>query len=224
MKYICLRCNRTSVDGNLWCQEKFCPAEDSPVIFESGEWFGDIEIVDLLTVLHASAIYEARRGGEKVYLKVAHQGCQDKLKREAKLLADLARGSQHPMLPVLLPPYAQARVRDFPYGKTAVNGQTRYYCVFRYTAGDLLRTILLRTPQPWYQHIGWIILGLADAITLLHQAQRLHLCLSPDVILVRYDKQQIPRPLLLDLGIASDAQEILRNWDRRWAPPAYTAP
>jgi serine/threonine protein kinase len=44
------------------------------------------------------------------------------------------------------------------------------------------------------------------------------------MILVRNDRQGIPRPLLLDLGIASDTQDIPNTWDRRFALPAYTAP
>jgi len=223
MKRICIRCNRTSTDGNLWCQEKYCPAEKSPEIFERGEWLGDIEIVELLTVLRSAAIYKAKRGRQDILLKVAHEGCQEKLKREAKLLLELA-GVKHPMLPVLLPAFAQARLQDLPYGKTVVQGCTRYFLVFEFVDGDTLRNLLLKNPQPWYQHAGWIALGLADVITLFHQRQRLHLCLSPDIVLVRLDKQGIPRIVLLDMGFAGDVQSIERAWDRRFVPPAYTAP
>ncbi len=223
MKHICIRCNRTSVDGNLWCQEKYCPAEKSPEIFERGEWVGNIEIVELLVVLRSSAVYKAKRADKDILVKIAHEGCQEKLKREAKILIELAR-VKHPMLPVLLPAYEQARLVETPYGKTVVQGQTKYFLVFDYAEGDTLRNLLLKNAQPWYQHVGWIALGLADVIALLHQRQRLHLCLSPDIVLIRMDKQGVPRPLLLDLGFAGDAQSILQSWDRRFVPPAYTAP
>ena len=223
MKYMCIRCNRTSADGNLWCQEKYCPAGNSPEIFERGEILGNLEIVDLIAVLRSSALYKAKRGEEEILLKVAHEGCHEKLKREARILIQLAK-RHHPMLPVLLPAHQRARLLDAPYGKTVVNERTKYYLVFQYAEGDILRNLLLRTPQPWYQHVGWLMIGVADVVALLHQYQKLHLCISPDVILVRYDKEGIPRPLLIDLGVASDAQEILQNWDRRFTGPAYTAP
>ncbi len=224
MKQICLKCNRTSTDGNLWCQEKDCPAEKAPTIFERGEFLGNIEILELLTVLHSSAIYVAQRNGQKVMVKVAHEGFQERLKREAKLLSSFSSKQRHPMLPVLLPAYDQSSLRDLPYGKTVIKGQTKYYLVYEYAEGDILRSLLLKNPQPWYQQVGWIMLSLADVIFLLHQNQKLHLCLSPEIVLVRFDRQRIPRVLLLDLGVASDAQEILNNWDRRLVPPAYTAP
>lgn len=224
MKRICTRCSRTSSDGNLWCQEKFCPAEENPEIFERGEWLGNIQIAELVTVLRSSAIYVAQRNKEKILIKVAHSACQEKLKREARLLVEISKRRKHPMLPVLLPAHEQASLIEHPYGKTVINGQTKYYLVFQFAEGELLKDILTRTPQPWYQDVGWIAISIADAVAQLHQYQRLHLCISPEMILVRYDKQGIPRPLLLDLGVASDAGELLKNFDRRFVLPAYTAP
>jgi hypothetical protein len=49
MKQVCMLCERTSPDGNLFCQETYCPAEQSPFVLDYGEWFGDIEIVRLLS-------------------------------------------------------------------------------------------------------------------------------------------------------------------------------
>jgi serine/threonine protein kinase len=224
MKRICPRCSRISADGNLWCQEKFCPAEHAPDILEHGEWLGNIEIVKLITVLRSSAVYEARRGDSRILLKVAHDGCQEKLKREALLLAAMNQRMQHPMLPALLPAHEQAKVAEYPYGKIAIGGHTKYYLVFGFVDGDLLRNYLLKNPQPWYQHVGWMMVSLADVVAYIHQYSRLHLCLSPDVILVRFDSQKIPRPVLIDLGLADDAQNITTKWDARFAPPAYTAP
>ncbi len=224
MRHICTRCSRTSTDGNLWCQEKYCPAETSPEVLDHGDWFADIEIVNLLVVLRSSALYEARRGSTPILLKVAHEGCQEKLKREARLLAQIQEKRRHPMLPVLLPAHEQASLKDRPYGKTVLGGKTRYYMVFEYAEGDILRSLLLKNPQPWYQNVGWLALSLADVVVLLHQFQRLHLCLSPDVVLVRTDQQGVPRPLLIDLGMAEEPQTIQQSWDRRFTPPAYTAP
>ncbi len=223
MKRICTLCGRSSSDGNLWCQEKDCPAEKSPEIFERGEWFGNIEIIELLTVLRSSAIYVAHRGEQKVLLKIAHEGCQERIKREAMILMAFTK-VKHPMLPILLPAHELGKLSENPYGKTVVKGQTKYFVVFDYFEGQPLRDLLNKNPQPWYQHVGWLTLSMADVLALLHQANRLHFALSPDMILVRYDRQGIPRPLLLDLGIANDAQDIPNTWERHFALPAYTAP
>jgi serine/threonine protein kinase len=193
------------------------------VVFDRGEMFADIEIQELLAVTRSSALYKALRGKVQVLLKVAHHGCEERLKREAQILAAYAK-RPHPMLPVLLPAYGPTKAKGPAYGKTMAAGEIKYYEIFQYAEGDLLRNILLKTPQPWYQHVAWITIGLADAIAYLHQSNRLHFCLSPEVVLVRFDKEGIPRPLLIDLGVASDAQNLTQTWDRRFVPPAYTAP
>lgn len=224
MKRICTRCYRTSADGNLWCQEKYCPAEKSPEILEQGEWLGNIEILRLVTVLRSAAIYEARRGEAQILLKVAHEECEERLKREARLLLDLNRRRSHPMIPVLLPAHEQGSLAEYPYGKIAMGGRTMYYEVFAYAEGEILHNILLRNPQPWYQHVGWLVISLADVVALMHQAQKLHLCLRPEIILVRFDNEGIPRPLLLDLGLVDDASDIRNKWDNRYTSPAYISP
>jgi serine/threonine protein kinase len=224
MKRICTRCNRISIDGNLWCQEKNCPAENTPEIFENGEWIGNIQIVKLITVLRSSAIYAARRDTEDILLKVAHYGFEEKIKREAHILLTLQKKGPHPALPVLLPAYKNAVLDSYPYGKNSFEGKTRYFIVFKYMEGDLLRDSLYRNAQPWYLDAGWITLALTDAILLLNQNNILHFCLSPDVVLIRYDKQQTPRPVLLDLGIACTPNELVQAWHPDYVHPAYIAP
>ena len=95
MKRICPLCERISQDGNLWCQEQHCPAETSPVIMGYGDFLGDIQVIRLLYVIRTAAIYQAQRGDEQVLLKVAHNGCEEQLKREAVLLACLALYATH---------------------------------------------------------------------------------------------------------------------------------
>jgi len=196
-----------------------------PLILDYGEWLGDIEVIRLLRVLRTAAIYEARRGEEALLLKVAHPGCQDQLRLEARTLVELARTQQHKMLPVLLPAYRQADLTQRPYGKTVFQDETKYYEVFKYVEGEFLRDMLLKNPQPWYQHAAWVTISLADAIAFLHiKAGRLHLNLNPDAIYIRTDRQGIPRPLLLDLGVLGEPQKIDFTWVRRYALPAYTPP
>lgn len=225
MKRVCTVCQRVSVDGNLWCQEPDCPAGNMPLIFDYGEWLGDIKVVRLLRVLRTSAIYEAERDKEQVLLKVAHPGCQDQLRREARVLLELAAHQQHPMLPVLLPAYQQMDLKQRPYGKTMFRDEAKYYEVFAHAQGEFLRDLLLKNPQPWYQHAAWMTISLADAIAFLHlRGKVLHLNLTPDVIYVRTDKEGIPRPLLLDLGMLGDPTGIDPAWVRRYGVPAYTPP
>lgn len=224
MKRICQRCNVISQDFNLWCQETYCPAENATEIFDDGEWFGPIEIIQLLVVTRSAIIYQARRAEENILLKVANVGCEEKLRFEANTFLQLAKAGQHPLLPVLLPAHPQGSIDQHPYGWTVINGRIKYYAVFRYEDGTILRNLLLNNPQPWYQHAGWITVSIADVIVYLHKAGKLHLCLNPDVILIRYDKQGIPRAMLLDLGIGGSGKNILEIWNANYNLPAYTAP
>lgn len=224
MKRICQKCNVISRDLNLWCQEKDCPAENATEIFDNGEWFGPIEIVQPITITRSAVIYHARRDDELILLKVANVGCEEKLRSEAKAFLQLALAGQHPSLPRLLPAHPQGTIEHHPYGWTVINGRVKYYEVFAYEDGAVLSNLLLKNPQPWYQHAGWIVLTIADVILYLHRAQKLHLCLRPDVILVRYDKQKIPRTMVLDLGVSDPGPNIPAFWDESYNLPAYTAP
>lgn len=169
---------------------------------------------------------------QAVLVKVAYPGLQERLKREAIFLSEAQRrvkgrragGSAHPSLPVLLPAHAHADLSAYPYGKVVSGGETFYYEVFAHADGEPLGDLLLQNPQPWYQHAGWLVLAIADAIAYMHASRRLHLCLSPECILVRYDRLGLPRPLLLDLGAVTQAEELERNWQRAFVPPAYVAP
>jgi len=218
MKRICQRCNVISQDFNLWCQEKYCPAENATEIFDNGEWFGPIEIIQPIVITRSAIVYQARRGEERILLKVANVGC------EAKAFLQLDKAGQHPLLPVLLPAHPQGTIDYHPYGWTVIEGRVKYFEVFQFVDGTILRNLLLKNPQPWYQHVGWIILSVADCVYYLHRAGKLHLCLNPDVILVRFDKQGIPRPVLLDLGVADPGNTIYDLWNENYNLAAYTAP
>jgi serine/threonine protein kinase len=224
MKRVCQRCNVISQDFNLWCQEKDCPAENATEIFDNGEWFGPIEIIQAIAITRAYIVYEARREEEHILLKVATPGNEDKLRNEARAFLQLAQAGQHPLLPVLLPAHLQGSRDVHPYGWTVINGQIRYYEVFAFAEGTILRNWLLKNPQPWYQHAAWITLSVAEGIAYLHRAGRLHLCLNPDAVLLRFDKQNIPRTLLLDLGLGDSSRNLRETWQDTYNLPAYTAP
>lgn len=224
MKRICQKCNVISHDLNLWCQEKDCPAENATEIFDDGEWFGPIEIVQPIAITRSAIVYHARRQEEEILLKIANVGSEEKLRSEAKAFLQLAQSGQHPSLPKLLPAHPQGTIEHHPYGWTVINGRIKYFEVFAYEDGAVLSNMLLKNPQPWYQHAGWIVLAVADVILYLHRSQKLHLCLKPDVILVRYDKENIPRTMVLDLGVADPGPNIPAFWDDNYNLPAYTAP
>ena len=235
MKQVCLLCERTSPDNNLYCQEVYCPAEMSPTILDYGEWMGDVEIIKPVMVLRSSVLYEATHQKQKVFLKVAHPGEENKerLKREAEFLADIQLGKdQNEFLPVLLPPYANTTI-DYKsggdaYGKTMLRGHLLYFCLFEFVEGEPLRDILTENPQLWINHAGWLMIGLATAVNFLHTKGVFHYGITPDAVLVHFyeteEKFNAPRILLFDLGVVSDAQNIRRYWYPFVALPAYTAP
>ena len=189
-----------------------------------GEPFGDLEIVRPLTTLRSATIYEALRGKTKVLLKVAHDRFHDKLKREAQFLSGLQKKDiDHPFFPKLLNAHPTT---THAYGKTTIGKRVKYYCVFEHVAGELLSELLLKTPQPWFKHVGWIGLSLTSAIGFLHEQRKLHLMLYPEAILLFYDQQDVPRMTLLDLGMmvwpTRDAK--IEGWVSLGLPHAYTAP
>jgi len=225
MKQVCLQCWREGPVGSVWCQENTCATDDKPTALEYGESLGEVSVIKSLAVLPAATVYEVERDEVRLLLKVSHHGFEERLKREARFLLALQKGKrQHPALPTLLPAYAQAELASYPYGKAVVGDYTYYYTVFAHLNGETLRDVLLKEPQPWSRHAVWLALGLADAIALVHQNGRLHLCLSPEMILMRRDQEGIPRPVLLDLGAVTEPARTRQLWQKRFVFPAYRAP
>jgi len=231
MKQVCLLCDRTSSDSNLYCQETYCPAEMSPNILDYGEWMGDIEIVKPVIILRTAVLYEATHNKETVFLKVAHPGAENKerLKREAEFLQKIQlEGNQNEFLPILLPPYANTTVKEDAYGKAMLKGHLLYFFMFEHVEGEPLRDILTKNPQLWVNHLGWIVVSLATAVDFIHAQGLYHFGISPDTLLVRFEtseeKYDVPHILLFDLGVASDDQNLNFHWHSFFVPPAYTAP
>ena len=223
MKYVCTFCERISPDGNLWCVEQSCLAESKPLVLDTGDSIGDLEIVRRLTVTRTAAIYEARRDEERLMVKVAHSTpeAQDKLKHEARVLVTLMAKRQHYALPTLVSPYRNAPVNERPYGKVGFQNETKYYMVFQYVHGTFLSDSLRTTPQPWYQHAAWIMMQLADAVAFMHENNFLHLNLSPAGVYVRSDKDGIPRPIQMDFGYPA---ENAREYAEIYSGVSYAAP
>lgn len=229
MKRYCTKCEMLTASFDSWCSCREADPGNLSVIFDYGESLGDIEIVRMLRVMKTGALYEAKRKvknkDQMILLKVAHNACAELIKREAVLLAKLAQAGGHPMLPVISHPYQGVEEKTRPYGKTVFGSETKYYIVYEHAKGDFLRDILIKNAQPWYQHAAWITISLADVVAFTHfKGQQLLLNLSPDTVMVRYDKDNIPRPLLMDLSLAADPSSISVETLLEFAMPAYIAP
>ena len=239
MNRYCKKCERITTDGNLWCQEIGCPAEEGVPILEYGDYLGDLKVTKLMRVWRTAALYEAQRGTEKVLLKVAHIGddCEDRLRREAIVLQALLEKPSAPaaflksFLPrskpthlEILAPYPIPTKRA--YGETTFRGEKKFYSVFRHVEGKFLSDILLENPQIWHYEAAWIIITLAETLRPLATNDKCHLYLNPDVVLVDVDADRHFRPVLLDFGFMLGGEEIqrLNNYWPKLSEPAYTAP
>ena len=227
MRYICTRCKQTSPDGHLWCQEIDCPAGTLPALLNFGDYLGNIAIVRLLRVTRTAAIYVAERGKDRFLLKVANYGYTDYLRHEGELLKILAsRQVVHPALPTLCPPELDS---SDPCGVSVFRGETRHYLLLGYFEGQFLSDVLLDNPEPWHYDVGWFMLTLAQAIDCIHKnAERLHLNLHPDGILVYRNSANIMQPYLVDLGLCVEPYQnilpdLMQNIQRN-VPPSYAAP
>lgn len=228
MRKVCLYCERTATDTNLFCQEVYCPAEMAPYILDSGDWLGDIEVVRPVSLLRSSALYEVQQGGRRALMKVAHPGAEhtERLKREALALRGLSAGREHPGgLPRLLPAHPTSSTREHPYGRAVLEGHLLFFTLFEHFEGAPLRDLLIARPQLWIYHVGWIAGGLARAVAVLQSKGLLHYGLSPEAVLVRLGEPgEAPRALLCDLGVACTRRELPAAWYPAFVPPAYCAP
>ncbi|MEP7288358.1 MAG: hypothetical protein ABI947_21620 [Chloroflexota bacterium] len=207
MKHICTHCRQTSADGNLWCQDIECPAGKLPTLMNYGDFLGNFQIARLLRVIKTAAIYEVILDKQTYLLKVANQGCENYLQREAYVIQALnVSVPNHPAIPKLVP-HKQANSDD-PYGISTFRGETVYFTLLEHVKGEFLSDYLLNNPEPWHQYVGWFIKTLSEAVHFLHglalQAGEdgyLHLNLNPDNILVTLNKGGVPQPVLIDMGI-----------------------
>ena len=173
----CERCQRSTQDGNLWCQDRDCPAEASHAIFRYGDYLGDLKISRQVSTWRTAALYLAERNGQPVWVKIAHADveCEERLKAEAALLQKLApyanskpsfsqkfRAAPRRLLPQLMPPYPTPSTR--PFGELSVGGTPRVFSVLAPMSGVILRELLLESPQIWHYEAAWVISTLVNAL------------------------------------------------------------
>ncbi|MHB8628095.1 MAG: protein kinase domain-containing protein [Aggregatilineales bacterium] len=189
------------------CQTPNCPSEGVALRFDAGDSFGDMQIKERLGWSRAAGLYKAERRHSPILLKIAHDGCEDLLKREAKLLGNLsfapAGTPAVPGLPTLQPAYVGDSNRI--YGKLPVQQQDKYYIVYNYIPGRMLNAILAEV-QPTVEMAAWLVITLAEAVTTISQKTgKLVLNIHPGAVLVRereVNKAKIYVPYLIDLGLA----------------------
>lgn len=238
MQRYCERCERVTQDGNLWCPYVDCPAEQGYPLLSYGEFLGDLKVTKLIRVWRTAAIYQAQRDDQPVLLKVAHptDECNERLRRESVALEALTPRqtglgafirsffpSSRSLYPVLLPAVPGRGFR--PYGEITFRGDSRVYSVYTHAEGKILSDLLLENPQLWHTQGAWLVTTLAQALRPLVRSEKLHLCLSPDIVLVDTDKAGNFRPMLLDLGLLADSTDLaaMPDW-LKLCEPAYTAP
>lgn len=204
------------------------------MLFNYGDMVGNLKVLDLLRVLRSAIIYKAERTVGKetqtLFLKIANPGTDNEayLKREAEAARTVTHSKYaHPTLPVWRH-HGAVNGQD-AHGEITVGDQLRYYYVMDYVDGEFLGDMLLETPQPYHEHVGWFMTLLAEGVISLQKATgRLHLNLNPDVIYLHRNNAGVPLPLLLDMGLllqpnqvlpASEAQRLQRH-----LMPAYTPP
>ncbi len=238
MHRFCERCERETFDGNLWCQDLECPAEEGYALLGYGDYLGDLKVTKRVRIWRTASLYEAERAGGKLLLKVAHPGedHNERLRREAYALQSMSPerpgfGSvfrsfvprSRPLYPVLLSPHPSQKRQ--PFSELTFRGEPRVYCVYKHTSGKILSDLLLESPQMWHTHAAWIVSTMAGALRPLARSNRCHLCLTPDMIMVDTDDQGIFRPTLLDFGFVLDVDESSSEFDlHKMCEPAYTAP
>jgi hypothetical protein len=234
----CERCKRLTMDGNLWCQDKDCPAEQGYPVLGYGDYLGDLKVTKLITVWRTAVLYEAQRGKQTVWLKVAHQDpeCEDRLRREAAFLKSTGavagkptilqslRPDPYPIHLKLLPPYPTPSNRF--HGEISVRGEPRVFTVLQPVRGSLLSDRLLETPQVWHYEAAWTTVNLARALRPLASHNLAHLSLTPNMVIVETDAEGHWHPTLLDFGWLWDGSRDgthLEGLLPHFAP-AYSAP
>lgn len=238
MNRYCERCERVIDDGNFWCPDKDCPAEEGYPVLVYGDYLGDLKVTKMIRVWRTTSLYEAQRDKEQVLLKVAHPGDDnaERLRREALVLESLSPRKSgisalirsflpisRPLCPVPLPPYPTRSKR--PYGEITFRGEPKVYSVFQYARGKILSDLLLEIPQIWHTQAALIVNTIAKALRPLAASNKCSLCLTPDTILVDTDTEGNFRPMLLDLGFILDVSESSSLYDlSKLCEPAYTAP
>ncbi len=250
MQQVCIHCGLNSDDGNLWCQRVACSAANMMEIIRPGELFGEYEIGKLLHVTRVATFYKAKQGEKPVIIKIANADVSvdaeqrdtygEYLKRETRLLQKLLiNGDEFPGMPTLIPPYADIsdmqlrNENQAPYGRTTRLGRKHYYSVFEPLEGEFLRDLLNRHPQLPPKRVGRIVYQVCDTVAWLNSilGNYVHGALSPDVVFLRPDVDDIDRVVLFDLGLHNLKKISARHTDiqsyrhqlSRFVHPAYTA-
>jgi serine/threonine protein kinase len=233
MRRYCAVCGRVTKDGNLWCQEKTCGGQRTSLLLDYGDMLNDVKIIRELHLYRSAALYLGQRKKQKLLVKVAHIGAEPYLRKEASFLAEIApKQKNDPAYKAflqILPPYVLPR--DESFGRANLANEEKTYALFAYKKeffeeGMVLSDLLLANPLPWYPSVFWFLVELADAIAVLHQEKRyVHGNINPDLIYIRFNRNGLMMPLLIDLGLSlreTELRDLL--WLHRYGVVNYMAP
>ncbi len=225
MKLICTSCGTVMDMGSRVCTnlDTRCPPEQLSPVLNGGDRLDEFVITSGPFLLRRSAFYQAERGTEKVWLKIAFRGYEDYLKREAALLSD---PDHHEAMPRLV---SATRQEQRAYGKIAIGETILYYLALEFMPGKLLSVMLREQHYLNPQQACQIVLGLADLVAFLHVRKGIVVYnLSPETVFVRLDSQGVPRSTLLDYATAAAPGQPASGWpaaewSKDWLAPEVLA-
>ncbi|MCU0463925.1 MAG: hypothetical protein MUF38_05100 [Anaerolineae bacterium] len=212
MKYHCLICQQFRPDGNMSCQRLLCSIGQRIEVIQEGEFLNDLVIGRLLKITRTASFYRVKRGKKVLVMKLSHPdygviegvdfNYSSYLKRESEIFqrAQLT----HAGIPSLVSAEGDGSVTsNTRYGKVTHNGELRYYVLFEDIEGKFLSDYLDDHPQPYYRHAAWLVMTLAEVFAAVRtvKSDYYHVGLNPDSVIVRFDIDGIPRPVLVDLGV-----------------------
>ncbi len=219
MHLVCTRCLSLMPEGTHWCQNQKskCPPGTLSIILDADETFGEAKILSLLRVYPTSALYKATYRGQAVFLKIAHNNYHAYLKAEALLLKSIG---DYPSLPHLIAPRSEQ-----PYGKWSVQGELKYFTLFKYEPGSFLDTYLGDRLQLEPRAAAQFLVQLADiAARIALKRRKLILNLRLNSVLVREDAEGILRPTLFDFGALLEIGQCAPDWLSNSHAPSHLAP
>lgn len=202
----CVRCEQSTNDEFLWCQDPLCTVGETLSIFPPGDFIGNLRIERLLCVTQTAISYECTQGKTRLLVKVAREGFERVLESETRcLLESFQNNKLFPTIYTVSKSVPKEADGNF-IRHEAVKGITRYFTLYRPIEGEFLRDLLLRNPEPSQLLIGWILSGIASTIRQIHLVtERVIVTLSPESILLSAPQKRetgdFPSLSLYDLGL-----------------------
>jgi hypothetical protein len=231
MSKYCSKCEVLFEINSPGCLKSNCGIKEASQILSYGDKVSNFFVESLLYIFPYASLYRVRYQQEVLLLKVAHQGCEERLRREAKAFYQIQ--ANFPAWKLWRKkPYGLPTVFESTSSQAVVRGESlEYYAlacdpVFL-NEGSSLRSLLDEQGQVTQENAMSLAIAIGCLLNSLHlEAKVIHANLSPDSFWVWPDMKGVYRLLLLDLGgafshaIAKD----LEDWLPKYAILPYLAP